>query len=59
MGMVRCDSGKEGRFVGLRLEDCEGEEEDEAGLIAVSGSSWGGDVGDIALLSDTEQSKIC
>ena len=49
MGMVRCDSGKEGRAGGLCLVDAETEEEDEEGLVAVSGSSWGGDVGDIAL----------
>jgi hypothetical protein len=49
MGMVRWDSGREGRAGKLCLGDEEGEEEDEAGLTAVSGSSWGGNVGDMVL----------
>jgi hypothetical protein len=54
--MLRWDSGREGRLTELCREGAsEGAEEGGE----VSGSSWEGNVGDMILLTDTEQQKTC
>jgi hypothetical protein len=45
MGMVRWDSGREGRIAGVCRDGAGEEAEDDAMLGAVSGSSWGGNAG--------------
>jgi hypothetical protein len=49
--MLRWDSGREGKLTELCREGAD-EETEEGG--EVSGSSWGGNVGDMILLVDTK-----
>lgn len=52
MGIERWDSGSEGRLPALNLPEAEEAAEWDSALVAASGSSWGGNVGDMILLAE-------
>jgi len=54
MGIVRCASGKEGMLAKPDLPDDDGAAGAETAPAAGSVSSWGGNEGDMSLLTDTQ-----